>query len=167
MYPFCYVKKKTIFTTVLLRRYIYLRRISFGWDLNPRPSRRICLFNSMAPKSLKFITGDEFLLPPISGFLLLSYRNIWWRGVDSNYWTQREWIYSPPRLASSLPHHNGILDGIRTRNLINILRCILFIKLIVHNTIALALSLQRYLRSNGIRTHKPIQLYATIEFTAL
>ncbi len=27
----------------------------------------------------------------------------WWRGTDSNRRTQRERIYSPPRLATSLP----------------------------------------------------------------
>jgi hypothetical protein len=29
----------------------------------------------------------------------------WWRGTDSNRRTQRERIYSPPRLATSLPLH--------------------------------------------------------------
>ncbi len=31
----------------------------------------------------------------------------WWRGADSNCRTLRERIYSPPRLATSLPLHNG------------------------------------------------------------
>ena len=30
----------------------------------------------------------------------------WWKGVDSNHRTRREWIYSPPRLATSLPFHS-------------------------------------------------------------
>ncbi len=30
----------------------------------------------------------------------------WWWGTDSNRRTRRERIYSPPRLATSLPHHN-------------------------------------------------------------
>ena len=30
---------------------------------------------------------------------------IWWRGMDSNRRTRRERIYSPPRLATSLPLH--------------------------------------------------------------
>ena len=29
----------------------------------------------------------------------------WWKGVDSNHRTRRERIYSPPRLATSLPFH--------------------------------------------------------------
>ncbi len=29
----------------------------------------------------------------------------WWRGTDSNRRTLRERIYSPPRLATSLPLH--------------------------------------------------------------
>ena len=33
----------------------------------------------------------------------------WWWGVDSNHRTRREWIYSPPRLATSLPHHKQLL----------------------------------------------------------
>ena len=32
----------------------------------------------------------------------------WWWGADSNCRTLRERIYSPPRLATSLPHQNYI-----------------------------------------------------------
>ena len=38
----------------------------------------------------------------------------WWRGTDSNRRTLRERIYSPPRLASSLPLQNGGLGRNRT-----------------------------------------------------
>jgi hypothetical protein len=37
--------------------------------------------------------------------LPLNYAPNWWRGTDSNRRTHRERIYSPPRLATSLPLH--------------------------------------------------------------
>jgi hypothetical protein len=40
--------------------------------------------------------------------------NKWWRGTDSNRRTLRERIYSPPRLATSLPLQNGGLGRNRT-----------------------------------------------------
>jgi hypothetical protein len=39
---------------------------------------------------------------PITLFMLIAK---WWRGTDSNRRTHRERIYSPPRLATSLPLH--------------------------------------------------------------
>ena len=38
----------------------------------------------------------------------------WWRGTDSNRRTLRERIYSPPRLATSLPLQSGGLGRNRT-----------------------------------------------------
>src|SRR5699024_11901528 len=38
-----------------------------------------------------------------------TYAPKWWWGTDSNRRTQRERIYSPPRLATSLPHHFKIV----------------------------------------------------------
>ncbi len=37
-------------------------------------------------------------------FTIKLYPYKWWWGTDSNRRTQRERIYSPPRLATSLPH---------------------------------------------------------------
>ena len=36
----------------------------------------------------------------------------WWRGADSNCRTLRERIYSPPRLATSLPLHIKLLENL-------------------------------------------------------
>jgi hypothetical protein len=41
----------------------------------------------------------------------------WWRGTDSNRRTQRERIYSPPRLATSLPLHIYIFQMVPTAGL--------------------------------------------------
>ena len=38
----------------------------------------------------------------------------WWKGVDSNHRTRREWIYSPPRLATSLPFHFAVTSDCST-----------------------------------------------------
>ena len=40
--------------------------------------------------------------------------NKWWRGTDSNRRTHKERIYSPPRLATSLPLRSGGLGRNRT-----------------------------------------------------
>jgi hypothetical protein len=40
--------------------------------------------------------------------ILKLYHYKWWRGTDSNRRTLRERIYSPPRLAASLPLHKNI-----------------------------------------------------------
>jgi hypothetical protein len=49
---------------------------------------------------------ETFVLPlnyaPVRINMLI---NKWWRGTDSNRRTRRERIYSPPRLATSLPLH--------------------------------------------------------------
>src|SRR5699024_6334866 len=52
-------------------------------------------------------------------FTIRLYPEKWWRGRDSNSRTQRERIYSPPRLATSLPLHfcqNGGSRRNRTAN---------------------------------------------------
>src|SRR5699024_6866240 len=49
---------------------------------------------------------------------LYPYLYKWWRGADSNCRTRWERIYSPPRLATSLPLHNKriMISGGSRRN---------------------------------------------------
>ena len=64
-------------------------------------------FATTAIMKLAGVVGIEPTLEVLETSVLpLNYTPIikWWWGTDSNRRTQRERIYSPPRLATSLPH---------------------------------------------------------------
>ena len=64
-------------------------------------------FATIAEILLAGVVGIEPTPKVLETFVLpLNYTPIkWWRGTDSNRRTRRERIYSPPRLATSLPLH--------------------------------------------------------------
>ena len=67
--------------------------------------------------NLAGVVGIEPTSKVLETFVLpLNYTPKWWWGTDSNRRTRRERIYSPPRLATSLPHHDFIKWWLRTES---------------------------------------------------
>src|SRR6185312_4239728 len=67
-------------------------------------------FATIAIKKLTGVVGIE-PTPKVleTSILPLNYTPMkWWWGTDSNRRTRRERIYSPPRLATSLPHQMSV-----------------------------------------------------------
>ena len=66
--------------------------------------------NHFATTAIIILAGVVGIEPTLevleTSVLPLNYTPVrWWRGTDSNRRTLRERIYSPPRLATSLPLH--------------------------------------------------------------
>ncbi len=91
-----------------------------------------------------------------TSILPLNYAPVkWWWGTDSNRRTLRERIYSPPRLATSLPHRNS---WCRRKDLnpqpTDYKSVALPIELHRH------IKLERWLRTESNRRHKDFQSFA-------
>ena len=90
-----------------------------------------------------------------TSILPLNYAPVkWWWGTDSNRRTRRERIYSPPRLATSLPHQGyGAGDRSRTHDL-------LITSQLLYQLSYTGIILKWWLRTESNRRHKDFQSFA-------
>ncbi len=84
------------------------------WESNPRMSEPQSDALTTSPRPPQILMAGAVGIEPTlevleTSVLPLNYAPIfWWRGTDSNRRTHRERIYSPPRLATSLPLHTVV-----------------------------------------------------------